>query len=193
LFLRRQKLFNHKNINLDGILEPGLEEKKDFLRLKLSSVVYFDGSRFRQAASGFGYANGINVSADGKIIYLCATTEGVLHIFSRDIPTGRLTPRQKLDLDTGVDNIEMDPDGGLWIGAHPKLLKFLQHARDPAKLSPSQVLHVVPLADGGYDIKEIYLNRGEEISASSVAVVYDKHLLIGAVFDPKFLDCKMTP
>lgn len=169
-----------------------LQRLEEFLQLRLSGVLYYDGSRFTQAASGFGYANGINVSANGKILYLCSTTEGALHIFNRDIPTGRLTPRQTLDLDTGVDNIERDPDGGLWIGAHPKLLNFMQHARDPAKLSPSQVLHVIPLADGSYNIKEIYMNRGEEISASSVAAPYNQRLLIGAVFDPKFLDCRLN-
>ncbi len=91
---------------------------------------------------------------------------------------------------TGVDNIEMDSDGGLWIGAHPQLLKFMQHAKDPAKLSPSQVLHLSPRAVGEYDIREVYLNMGEEISAASVAAVYKNCMLVRAVFDPKFLDCK---
>jgi len=170
-----------------------MQRLEDFLQLKLSGVVYYNGSRFIEAASGIGYANGINVSADGKILYLCSVTEGVLHIYNRNIASGKLTPRQEIDLGTGVDNIEMDPAGGLWIGAHAQLYKFLQHAKNASKLSPSQVLHLIPLADGSYDIQEVYLNKGEEISASSVAAVYDKRLLIGAVFDPKFLDCKMAP
>jgi arylesterase/paraoxonase len=181
-------------VSNDHRFRPGIMQTlEDFLQLKLSGVVYYDGSRFIKAASGIGYANGINVSADGKSLYLCSVTEGALHVYSRDIASGKLTPRMEIDLGTGVDNIEMDPAGGLWIGAHPQLLKFLQHAKDSSKLSPSQVLHLIPLADGSYDIKEVYLNKGEQISASSVAAVYDKRLLIGAVFDPKFLDCKMAP
>jgi len=39
-------------------------------------------------------------------------------------------------------------------------------------------------------VKEVYLNLGKEISASSVAAVYKDRMLVGAVFDPKFLDCK---
>jgi arylesterase/paraoxonase len=163
---------------------------EDYLQLKLSNVIYYDGSRFWEVASGIGYANGINVSADGKILYLCAVSEGALHIYHRNIASGKLILREKLDLATGVDNIEIDSRGGLWIGAHPQLLKFVQHARDPAKLSPSQILHLRPKAGGGYDIKEVYLNLGEEISASSVAAVYKNRMLVGAVFDPKFLDCK---
>ena len=163
---------------------------ENYLQLKLSNVVYYDGSRFLEVASGIGYANGINVSADGKILYLSAVTEGALHIYNRDIVSGKLTHREKLDLGTGVDNIEIDASGGLWIGAHPQLLKFMQHAQDPAKLSPSQILHLKPKAGGGYDTKEVYLNLGQEISASSVGAVYKNRMLIGAVFDPKFLDCK---
>jgi len=163
---------------------------ENYLQLKLSNVVYYDGSRFLEVASGIGYANGINVSADGKILYLSAVTEGALHIYNRDIVSGKLIHREKLELGTGVDNIEIDATGGLWIGAHPQLLKFMQHAQDPAKLSPSQILHLKPKAGGGYAAKEVYLNLGQEISASSVGAVYKNRLLIGAVFDPKFLDCQ---
>ena len=185
---------NRFYVSNDHRFEAGFMQKlEDYLQLKLSGIVYYDGSRFIGAASGIGYANGINVSADGKTLYLCSVTEGVLHIYNRDIASGKLTPRQEIDLGTGIDNIEVDPAGGLWIGAHPQLFKFLQHAKDASKLSPSQVLHLIPLADGSYDIKEVFLNSGEKISASSVAAVYDMRLLIEAVFDPKFLDCKLTP
>jgi len=163
---------------------------EDILQLRRSNVVYYDGSRFTEVASGIGYANGLNVSADGKTLYLCAVTEQSLHIYDRDPSSGALVQRETIDLASGVDNIEMDSDGGLWIGAHPQLFKMLQHARDPFKLSPSQVLHLTPRSEGGFDIEEVYLNKGEEISASSVAAVYNKRMLIGAIFDPKFLDCK---
>jgi hypothetical protein len=133
---------------------------------------------------------GINVSADGKSLYLCATTEGVLHIYQRDVTSGKLKFHQKLKLGTGLDNLEIDSNGGLWIAAHPQLLTFVQHAQNSAKISPSQILHLIPDTVDGTDVKEIYLNLGEEISASSVAAIYNKRMLIGAVFDAKFLDCK---
>jgi len=178
-------------VSNDHRYEAGfMRQAEDYLQLKLSSVVYYDSSRFQEAASGIGYANGINVSTNGKLLYLASVTEGALHIYDRNIASGKLTLRQKIDLGTGVDNIEIDAAGDLWIGAHPQLLKFIQHAQDPAKLSPSQVLHLIPGADGGYDVKEVYLNRGEEISASSVAAVYGNRMLVGAVFEAKFLDCQ---
>jgi arylesterase/paraoxonase len=163
---------------------------EDYLRLGLSNVVYYDGSQFKEAASGFAYANGINVSADGKILYLCATTKRILYIFDRDPATGNLYRREKIKLDTGLDNIEMDKEGGLWIGAHPQLLSFVKHSKDPSSLSPSQILHLTPRSDGGYDIEEAYLNAGDEISGSSVAAVHNDRMLIGSVFEPKLLDCQ---
>jgi arylesterase/paraoxonase len=163
---------------------------EDYLRLRRSNVVYYDGSEFVEAASGIGYANGINVSPDGRMLYVCAVTEGSLHIYDRDPVSGRLEQRDEIDLDTGVDNIEVDAEGDLWIGAHPKLLTFVQHAGDHWKVSPSQVLHLTPREDGGYDVEEVYLDTGEELSASSVAAVRGNRLLIGAVFDSKFLDCR---
>ena len=164
---------------------------EDYLKLRLSNVVYYNGSDFIEVAEGIGYANGINVSHDGKIVYLCAVTELSLHVYDRDVSSGMLRLREKINMGTGVDNIEKDADGSLWIGSHPKLLTFVRHAKDQSRLSPSQVLHVIPRASGDFDIQEVYLNRGEEISGSSVAAVRKRRMLIGAVFDPKFLDCKM--
>ncbi|MBW1813498.1 MAG: SMP-30/gluconolactonase/LRE family protein [Deltaproteobacteria bacterium] len=81
---------------------------EDYLKLPLSNVVYYDGSRFSEAASGIKYANGINVSSDGKTLYLCAVTELSLRLYDREVSSGKLSLREKIKLDTGVDNIEID-------------------------------------------------------------------------------------
>ena len=175
---------DHRNVS------GGKRLIEEYLRLRLCNVVFCDGSRFVEVATGIGYANGINLSADGMTLYLCAVTERSLHIYDRNPKTNKLSLREKIKLNTGVDNIEIDPEGGLWIGSHPKLLSFVKHSKDQSKLSPSQVLHLTPRSGGGYQIEEIYLNTGEDISGSSVAAVRNNRMLIGAVFDPKFLDCQ---
>ncbi|UCH22196.1 MAG: SMP-30/gluconolactonase/LRE family protein [Deltaproteobacteria bacterium] len=167
-----------------------LRSLEDYLKLRMSTVIYYDGSRFVKAASGIGYANGINAGSDGRTIYLAAVTELSLHIYDRQTATGKLVLKEKIKLGTGADNIEIDKEGGLWIGAHPKLLTFVQHAKDGSKISPSQVLNLTPRTGVGFNIEEVYLNRGEEISASSVAAVHNNRMLIGGVFDAKFLDCQ---
>jgi hypothetical protein len=56
--------------------------------------------------------------------------------------------------------------------------------------SPSQVLQVKTDAAGNDAIEEIYLNRGEEITAASVGVTYDNLLLIGSITARKILLCR---
>ena len=76
-----------------------------------------------------------------------------------------------------MDNIELDNDGGLWIGSHPKLLTFIDHAENPDAVSPSQVLRLSMDENRSYIVQEIYLSTGEDLSGSSVAAVYDNTLL----------------
>ena len=78
-------------------------------------------------------------------------------------------------------------EGNLWAGAHPKMLAFLGHAQSPAKRSPSQVLRI-GLGDPNAPIVETrYLNLGDPLSGSSVAVFYKGMILVGGVFDDGIL------
>ena len=162
-----------------------------WLLLPRSNVIYYDGSVESIAASGFNYANGINRNADGTEIYVAETTGRTLSTFRRDPLTGTLSHIHSLAIPMGLDNIDVDADGNLWIGAHPHLLDFLAHAQDPKKLSPSAVVKVKPEGETT-TYETIYVNAGEEISGSSVAASANGRLLIGAVFDPKFLNCTLT-
>ena len=166
---------------------------EDYLKLPLSNVVYFDGNNFSEMADGFSYANGINVSPDGRNLYVAATTRMILRVYDRDKHTGKLTLKENIRFDTGLDNIEIGPSGTLWIGSHPQLLKFVAHSKDAGKLSPSQVLRVEMKDDGTHQIYEVYLNLGEELSGSSVGAIYRNRLLIGSVFEEKLLDCRLNP
>ncbi len=159
----------------------------DYLQLKTGQVIYFDGKSYSKQAENIQYANGINVSLDGKTLFLAATAGRKIYVFNREIASGKLIQTDVLDVDTGVDNIEIAPDGALWIGCHPKLLAFTQHAASPKALSPSQVLRVVYKGKGDFTKEEIYLNDGSEISGSSVGTVFGKKLLIGSVFQDRVL------
>lgn len=163
---------------------------QDFLMLDRANLVYFDGETARIAADGLSFANGVNISPDGETVYVAETIGMGLRIYARDPATGMLTLSDYVALGTGVDNIDVLPDGTLLIGAHPKLLDFLDHADDPSALSPSQVVLITPGEGGGGAARTIYLNFGEEISGSSVAAGYGEIMMIGAVFEPKILICQ---
>ena len=93
-----------------------------------------------------------------------------------------LTKSSEWDANTGVDNIELDLEGNLWVGCHPQMLKFLSHAKDESKWSPSEIIKLTMLSNGQIEQKTIYMNDGSEISGSSVGAVYKDKLLIGPVF-----------
>ena len=98
----------------------------------------------------------------------------------------------KLNLQSGLDNIHVDDEDNLWIAAHPKVLKFIGHAKDSINKSPSQVFKLTPASGTNYTIEEIYLNEGEQLSGSSVAVHYKSDLFVGVVFDYKLLRATLT-
>lgn len=160
---------------------------EDYLQLNRSYVLYYDGHRFRQVAGGLAYANGINMSPDGSHVYVAATVDQAVYVYERNSTTGDLRFFERIKLGTGVDNLEVDESGTIWIGAHPQLLSFVKYANNPANLSPSHVLRVRPLAEGGYAIRNVFVDEGELLSGSSVAAYFDGWLLIGSVFDPRFL------
>jgi arylesterase/paraoxonase len=162
---------------------------EDFLQLPLADVLYYDGKKFIQVADGLRYANGVAASADGKRLYVGETVGRKLRVYDRQ-ENGRLNEGYIVDLDTGVDNIELDENGDLWIGAHPKLLTYVRYAGDPARKAPCQILRVSLLPDEGFLAVEEHVTDGSDLSGSSVGAVYRDMLLIGSVMDDKFLVCK---
>lgn len=162
---------------------------ENWLRLPLGNVVYFDGEDFRVVYEGTRYANGISVSADGDELYLAETLNRSIKIFDRHAETGDLLLQHIIYAHSGVDNIDVAPDGSLWVGSHPKLLAFVAHQADADSPSPSQVLRFARDERGSWDFEEIYLDDGGPISASATAAVRDGLLVIGPVFDPHLLVC----
>ncbi|NOT73954.1 MAG: hypothetical protein HOP08_03430 [Cyclobacteriaceae bacterium] len=156
---------------------------KDLLAIGNGNVCYFDGEKMTiTSIEGMKYANGIAVSLDGKKLYLTSTTGKCLYIYDRDIPSGKLVEVARMDNGTGVDNIEMDTKGDLWIGCHPQMLKFITHSKNEDACSPSEIIKLTNLGNDKFRQETIYMNNGKEISASSVGAVYKDLLVIGPVF-----------
>lgn len=171
---------------------PGTAQTiETYLQLRGAQILSYGPGGFRTAAADLLFPNGINVSHDGRTLYAVSVTGLSVLVFDRDPRTDALIRREEIPIGSGGDNIEVDADGALWIGSHPKLLAVQKYARDPSSPSPSQVLRVVPDARGGARVDEIYLNDGTEIGAASVAARRGNRLLIGQIFGNGFLDCQM--
>ncbi len=160
---------------------------EDYARLPNASLMYYDGQAFTVAADGMRYANGVNTNADGTRVYVAATTGRNLLTFERDLASGKLNLIHNLPLKSGVDNIDVDTDGNLWIAAHPKLLAFVAHAKDSTKASPSQVFRITPTDGNDYTVTEVFMDDGQGLSGSSIALRHNDQLFIGGVFQPRIL------
>jgi len=163
---------------------------EEYLRRPWTNVVLWDGRAFREVAGGIQLANGINVSHDGRTVYVASAIGQHVRVYDRDTTSGALALRGEIPLGTAPDNIEVDADGTLWIGAHPKLLTLVRYMGGAVAHAPSQVLQVVPTREGG-EVREVYLDTGEQLSGASVAAVRGRRLLVGPIADTKFLDCTM--
>jgi len=163
---------------------------EEYLQLSRSYLLYYNGKKFRKVAQGIGYANGVSISLDKKTIYVAATVGQKILAYTRDLKTGNLSLKRSFKVGTGVDNIAIDSKGKLWVGCHPKLLTFTFHAKNPDKLSPSEIIIIDPKKSGASSIKRLYMSKGKPLSASSVAVPYQNKVLIGAVIDQRFLVCQ---
>lgn len=156
--------------------------------LPFTDVVYFDGVAGRSVARGLTYANGIARSLDGEEIYVAEVTKRRISAYARDKATGDLTFEKRWRVKTAPDNIDVAPDGALWIAGHPNTTKFLKHAGDASVIAPSHVLRLDPQT-GISENKFVSLNG--EINGSSVGAASENTLIVGAVFDGHVMVCPL--
>jgi arylesterase / paraoxonase len=180
----------------DHKLKPGiLRSLADFGRIANGNVVYYDGERAKPVSESIAYPNGINISADHRYIFVASTLDRKVYTYAPDPETFKLNLLGESPTSYGPDNIEIDFDGNLWVGCHPKMLDFLKHAKNEKALSPSAVVKMdfTPAASPMLSENLVYINKGEEISGSSVAAPYhlNTKFLVGSVFESKVLRINM--
>ncbi|MEP1096790.1 MAG: hypothetical protein ABJG78_16860 [Cyclobacteriaceae bacterium] len=157
---------------------------ENYLGLKVSNVIYFDGN-FTIAAKNIAYANGLNIDRDKSELAVASPRDFKVKYYEI-MDDGRLDFRRDLYVGTGVDNIEFDEDGNSWIGCHPSLLAFTAYANGSNESAPSEVIVIRP----DQTIEKVFENDGSLVSASSVAAPYKDLLFVGTVMDDMLLVMK---
>jgi len=114
---------------------------EDYAGLSISNVVYFDGENYIEVADGIAYANGINFDAKRNLLFVASPRKFLIKVYSKSTD-GSLEFIEDIPCGTGVDNIEFDTEGNLWIGAHPNLLKFTAYAKGKEEISPSEIIKI---------------------------------------------------
>ncbi|MBV9990878.1 MAG: SMP-30/gluconolactonase/LRE family protein [Alphaproteobacteria bacterium] len=164
---------------------------ENYLTLPRADVLYYDGTTFREAAAGLVFANGINVSNDGRHVYVAESTMRRVQSFARNVFSGRLTPEATLDMPAGPDNIDVASDGTLWIAGHPKMFDLVAYSSDPSKPSPTEIFKAPAKGGVPQPAEPVYVDLGPALGAGSVGVTAGRDLYIGSIFDPKVLRCRL--
>ncbi len=152
-------------------------------------IFYVDGGVWRLAAEGLRFANGLALSPDGAKLYAAETAGNALKVYDRDPASGALSLAKTIPLGASPDNIKVDAAGSVWIGALPKPLETPRLRHDERARAPSEVIRVAP--DGV--VETLYRDDGAEQSAVTVAAPIRNKLLIGALYEEKFLFCDLPP
>ncbi len=161
-----------------------------YLGLAAANVIYYDGSNYRMAANGIAYANGINWDKNRNLLYVASARGFLLKVYKKST-NGDLTFVEDIACHTGVDNIEMDTNGDLWVGCHPSLLAYTAYADFKEDKAPSEVLKLTYNKKGDYTIRSVFMDDGSKMSGSSVATTHGEYLFLGNVMDDHILITKM--
>lgn len=171
--------------------------RETLLRHGLSKVVYFDGERARVVAGGLKSAVGIALSGDGLTLYVAETLGKRIAVFSRNPANGDLRLLEHIPIDGAPDNLQTDPEGALWIAAHPRLVDLIRHFVNADHPSPSRIIRYrnrpdAPRVDDHVEIDDIVLDLGDSISAASVGAVFGRQLLMGSITETKVRNCRLS-
>lgn len=162
--------------------------KAHFLtRAGSGQILYHDGGVWRMVAEGLRFANGIDVSPDGETVYAAETSGMAVQVYERDAVTGALAPLREISLQSAPDNLNADEAGDVWVAALPKPLDVPKLQANPEALAASEVIRIGPSGSA----ETVYRDPGEELSAATVGARLGDKLLIGALYDKKFLICDL--
>lgn len=159
---------------------------EDYLALRQSNVIYFDGINYKQVARNIAYANGINYDPFRKLMFVASPRDFLVKVYYKNVD-GALDFIEDIDTGTGVDNIEFDPFGKLWIGCHPKLLTFASYAKGKRPITPSEIITIDYRGKKDYAIESIFVDDGSLVAGSTIAIPVDDRLYVGNVMDSKLL------
>lgn len=169
-----------------------LRSVEHVLGFRLGNVQYYDGQQFVTVAERQGFANGILLTRDGGRVLVAETVAGTVTSYLRDPASGWLTAESYMAFETGPDNLTQAEDGSIWMVGHPRMVDFVAHAGDPAKLSPTEVYRI-DFYGRTADFGAVISDDGNLISGGSTAAVRGRLMWVGNVFDPYLLRCTLRP
>lgn len=151
--------------------------KESFFKKKVADIIHFRPDQSHEVAyHALAYGNGI--TNRGGYVYAAATVENAIYRF-KIMPDGLLGEKERYAQVHGPDNLRWDGND-LLVACHLRLLKFLGHAKDAKKHSPTTVYRI---KEGARKPEPLYGNKGELISGGATGIMWQGRLFVGQVFE----------
>lgn len=156
----------------------------DFLRIPVGNVVHFDNGNSTVVLDKISYPNGILVLNED--VYVSSTLGNYIGIYQPKSSFLHLEETGRIKVPYSPDNL-MALGNKIYVGAHPKLFRFVSHSKSADKISPSSVFSV----ENGV-VEKIWMDDGKLLSGSSTALPLinsegKRQIYIGSVFESKVL------
>jgi len=162
---------------------------EEYLGLKVSGVMYFDGKNYKSVAGDCAYANGLFCDTVRKLVYVAASRDFLVKVYSLK-PVGTLDFIEDIPVGSGVDNVHVGREGAIWCGCHPNLLALGSYEQGKSPKAPSELIKVVYKGKGDYTVESVFVDDGTKMSASTIAAPFGEYILAGNLMDKKFLILK---
>lgn len=153
--------------------------------LRRSTVIHFDGEKWKYVGDTFKYANGVGVR--NNRLFVTGTQEELVASY-RIVEGGAVTERINIPSMKGNDNITFS-EGKLVTTAHLDFMKFLKHVKHDDKPSPCAV-YSIDLKT--HEMDTLYIDDGTVLSAASTGLVYKDNLYVSQVFNPFILEIPLN-
>ncbi len=163
------------------------------------NVVFYDGAKFHVVADGLRLANGINISPDKKTIYVAESFGPTVLVYDRDTKTNALSLIKTIALPGSPDNIDVAPDGHLFVALFPRLSDVLTYQEAENSRVPSSAVVEIEVHGDDYSLKPVWLDNGTRTTMITIGAEFAKdgdsrRLLLGTIYTKgDLLACTVSP
>jgi hypothetical protein len=153
-------------------------------------VAHFRDGRWRRAAEGIAFPNGVAIDDSGNAVFVAATLEQRLLVFRRDpLDPSRLAPARAIPVSGYPDNLTWESAGRLVVATHRSLVRVALHALADAFDAPSDSFRV-DLVEG--TVRRLGPEGLAGHAAATVALVHEGWLYAGQLLGEKLLACRLA-
>eukprot|EP00029_Vermamoeba_vermiformis_P011419 TRINITY_DN6274_c0_g1_i1.p1 TRINITY_DN6274_c0_g1~~TRINITY_DN6274_c0_g1_i1.p1 ORF type:complete len:353 (+),score=33.81 TRINITY_DN6274_c0_g1_i1:358-1416(+) len=163
---------------------------EDIFGLSIAYVTHCntETKQCRKAIDKISSPNGINYKHQTNMLYVAGTLNGQMLAYKMDPVSRNLTLVDSVFIDRGLDNIDIDENGLIWVSAHPKIVDVFMYMFGMTDRSPFRVWKQNEV--GKLDFTIVHSNDGKQLSGGSTAAHFKDHVLIGSVASHAML-CKI--